>query len=203
MDNTQPHRTSFVTAIIAGTFALLGAIVGSYTTSYLTLRNQVRLATTQKQEEAYAALAGDRFLLTQLYVSMMQARVDFEFHHRKLEIEGNPAISPHLQETMRLVARRDDLALEFGKASRHLFETIGLIRATFPRTAALDRLTQRLYAFKSPTVTPPGQLSHDDDILRWRNDRLAELQTAADTEYGKPIDDLLAYVLDHLNSSEA
>ena len=197
---TLEPRTSLITAVIAGAFALLGALIGSYATSYFTFRNQLRIAEMQKREEAYAALAGDRVLLSQLYVSAMQARIDFEFHHRKLELEGRPVTSPHVQEAQRLVMRRDDLALEFGRANRQLYETIGRIRANFKRTAELDQLTQRIYSFKTPTIVPPTDLTDPALLLKWRNDRLDELHKKAETEYGKPIDDLLAYVLTNLAS---
>jgi hypothetical protein len=58
-----------IAAVIAGSFALLGATIGSYTAATLSVRNQRLLAAVEKREQAYAQLMGHRVLLTQLYIS--------------------------------------------------------------------------------------------------------------------------------------
>jgi hypothetical protein len=92
---------------------------------------------------------------------------------------------------------RDQLYLE----EKRLFETIGLISVIFPKTKDLTALIDRIYEIQPLELTPSGPIPKDLSELRnWRDEAIKELSVNLKEKYLQPIDDLLNYLNEHLES---
>ncbi|MDO8690027.1 MAG: hypothetical protein Q7R39_08470, partial [Dehalococcoidia bacterium] len=115
---------------------------------------QIRTVRFQKRQQAYPEIMGRKFLLMQLYVSRFEARIFSDYHEQRWR---NSPDSLDLSEAQRWMHKSEDLALEIAKTNQSLFESIGLVKASFRRDDELDTLTQHIYHFRTPTIIePPG-----------------------------------------------
>lgn len=199
MANSSATTSAIVTALIAGLFALAGGFVGSYTTSALTFRNQVKTVMLQKRQEAYAEIMGRKFLLTQLYVSRFEARVFSDYHERRWHLGGNLRDSLDFVEAQRWMRKSEDLTLDLARTQQSLFESIGLAKASFSRDKTLDALTERVYRFRTPVIVGPPATKNLRDLETWKTSAIVQLQQLVENEYGKPIDALLDYMHAHVS----
>lgn len=177
-------------ALIAGLFAIIGAIVGSFTTAHFALRNQVKLALQQDRQRAYAEIMGKRVLLMQLLVSRFEAYIHSDYHEYLWKIAGQPKESIDFTEATRWMHKSEDLALEVARTRQSLYESIGLARAVFPPAPEMDRLTQAIYHFKSPKIAPPSQPNDRTAVTVWKERAVADLQALVEREYGAPLEEL-------------
>ena len=84
---------------------------------------------------------------------------------------------------------------------KRLFETIGLISVIFPKTKDLTALIDRIYEIQPLELTPSGPIPKDLSELRnWRDEAIKELSVNLKEKYLQPIDDLLNYLNEHLES---
>ncbi|MGE3152059.1 MAG: hypothetical protein AB7G48_11220 [Nitrospiraceae bacterium] len=178
-------------ALIAGVFAIIGAIVGSFTTSHFALRNQVKLAQQQDRQRAYAEIMGKRVLLMQLLVSRFEAYIHSDYHEYLWKIAGRPKESIDFTEATRWMHKSEDLALEVARTRQSLYESIGLARAVFSPSPELDRLTQAIYHFKSPKIASPSRPNDPTAVAAWKEQAVANLQMLVEKEYGAPLEELL------------
>src|ERR1700741_1481182 len=72
------------------------------------------------------------------------------------------------------------------------------IRELFPDTPKLRELWMRVYTFETLTRPATPHESSIESLTAWRDENDRRIQTLAESEYGKPIDDLTAYLLDQL-----
>jgi hypothetical protein len=195
--------TTFVTAFVAGLFALAGGFVGAYTTSTLNYRNQLKTETLHKRQQAYAEIMGRKFLLTQLYFSRFEARVFSDYHERRWNLSGNLPNSLDLSEAQRWMHKSEDLALDIAKTNQSLFESIGMAKTSFRRGAALDTLTQRIYQFRTPSIVGPPDTKNVQDLEIWKAKAVTQLQQLVEEEYARPIDALLEYLQAHISDDQS
>lgn len=65
----EANEMPIYTALIAGFFAILGAVVGSIATTYFSHLSQAKLSRHNQRHQVYAEIMGKRALLMQLLVS--------------------------------------------------------------------------------------------------------------------------------------
>ena len=186
-------------ALVAGLFALAGGVVGSFTTSYFGLRNQLRITTLQNRQRAYAEIMGKRVLLMQLFVSRFEAYIHSDYHEQLWRNAGHPQGSVDFDEAKRWMIKSEDLALEVARAKQSLFESVGTARATFPQSQQLDELTENIYHFGSPKISPPPQTNDAGVFNNWKLEAVKQLQTLVEQEYGKTLETLLNHLAKNLH----
>ena len=179
--------------------ALVGVVVGGLLGARLTFRNQFRLATLQTRQQTYAALMGKKFLITQLYVSRFEALTYSDYHERLWHLEGTPKDSLNLEEAKRWMRKSEDFAIDIAKANQSLFESVGAVRASYPSTAEFEKLSERVYQFKTPVVAAPPQGADRANLDNWKRQVIPALQQLAQQEYAEPINALLQCMKSHIN----
>lgn len=188
----------FLVAVISGVLTLIGAIVVAYLTYHWGLSSQLRISDHQKRQQVFSELMGRKFLTTQLYVSRFEALIYSDSHEAKWRRAGSPNDSIDLQETQRWMHKSEDLALDIAKNNQSLFETIGLIRILFPKTPKLDELIDRVYHFKPPKILGDPFKMDANQLEEWKIKAVKDLQNLVETEYAKPIDALLNYLVSEI-----
>jgi hypothetical protein len=189
--------------VIAGGFiAGVFAIAGSY---YATKFQMVAQSQTQKAEEqrkVFASLVGRKLVAEQLNVSRAEARLFSDYNEERWKRAGAPKDSLDLDETKRWMHRSEDLVFEIMKSNQALFEDIATVRALFPDTPRLRELCARVYAFRTlQTPAPPHfqvGVTEFESLAEWKDEADRKIQSLGESEYGKPIDELTAYLLTQL-----
>lgn len=174
--------------------ALIGVIVGAILTYRLGMRSQLRVSDHQKRQQVFSQLMGRKFVTSQLYFSRFEAQIYSDYHEAKWKQAGHPKDSIDLGESQRWRNKSEDLALEIAKSNQSLFETIGFIRILFPKASKLDQFIDRLYHFKTPKILGDPLNMDINAVEEWKIKAVRDLQTLVETEYSKPIDDLLNYL---------
>jgi hypothetical protein len=200
MDLNQCQLLSAVTPVTPALIALLGVIVGGRLSAKLTFQNQFRLTTLQSRQQSYAAIMGKKFLITQLYVSRFEAFAYSEYHERLWHLAGSPKESLDIEEAKHWMRKSEDFVIDIAKANQSLIESVGIVRATYPLTAELDALTERIYHFKTPVINPPSQGADRVALDSWKAQTIQTLQQVVEQEYAEPINALLTHLKQNINA---
>lgn len=189
---------SIFIVLIPGIFALLGALVGGYATSNFNFRNQIKDVKYRNRQQAYSQIMGHKYLLPQLYVSRFEAMIFSDYHEQRWKLGGNLSNSLDPSEAQRWMHKSEDLVLEVARTNKFLFESIGLARASFRQDELLEKLTQRICQFRTPSIEPPTAMNAEE-LDTWKAKAVAQLQQLVAEEIGGPIDTLLEYLQLHIN----
>jgi hypothetical protein len=84
------------------------------------------------------------------------------------------------------------------KSNEALFQDLATVRELFPDTPKLRELWMRIYTFKTLQRAATPHEGSNESLTMWKDENDRRIQTLAESEYGKPIDDLTAYLLDQL-----
>jgi len=193
--------TTLLAVVVGGLLAACGGIVGQYYASKFQLSAQVRFQTLQGQRQVFARLMGRKFASKQLYVSRYEALIFSDYHEARWKRSGAPEDSSDLQEAQRWMHRSEDLVFEIVKDNQALFEDLGTVCALFPDVPRLRELVKRVYGFKALRTTQPARDASVEELVRWEDEGIRQLQVVVDREYGGPIDELLVYLSQQLPSS--
>jgi len=188
-----------VAPAVPALIALVGVVVGGVLGAHLTFRNQLRLTTLQGRQQSYAAIMGKKLVVTQLYVSRFEALAYSDYHERLWHLVGAPKDSLDFEEAKRWMRKSEDLVLDLAKANQSLIESVGLARATYPSTAVLEQLAERVYHFNTPVLTPPPPGADRGLLDTWKSKAIPDLQQLVQKEYAVPIDALLEHLHAHMN----
>ena len=96
--------------------------------------------------------------------------------------------------------RSEDLVSEIVKNDQALFEDLATIRALFPDTPRLRELCDKVYNVHSIWTAKPPHDGSVEKLEQWKVEADRQLQNLADREYGKPIDDLVGFLIPQLPS---
>lgn len=184
--------------VFGGLLAAGGGVVGQYYASQFQFSSQVHIQKIQGQRQVFARLMGRKFATTQLYVSRYEALVFSDYHETRWKRFGSPKDSLDLQEAQRWMHRSEDLVFEIVKNNQALYEDLGTVRALFPDAPRLRELVERIYSFKTLKTTQPARDASVEELVRWKDESVRQLQVVVEHEYAGPIDELLGYLLQHL-----
>ena len=198
MSLVDPQIQTAIASLVPAVIALGGVFVGAMLSARLSFRNQFRIATLQARQQAYAALMGKRFLITQLYVSRFEAHAYSDYHERLWNLVGSPKESLDLEEAQRWMRKSEELVSELAKANQSLFESVGVVRATFAPTSELENLSERVYHFRTPVVKAPPAGTGRVALDQWKQNVIPELQALVQHEYAEPIEALTKYLRLHI-----
>jgi hypothetical protein len=87
------------------------------------------------------------------------------------------------------------LLLRWQKNNQALFDDLATAQAIFPDTPRLRELCAPIYKFRTITLKLP--VPHDgpiESVAVWKDMAQQEIQPLAEQEYGKPIDELEAFL---------
>jgi hypothetical protein len=199
-NDVQPSRSldlweKILPGIIGGVIAGLFAIVGSYFATTFQMSAQSNAQKTEEQRKVFARLMGRKLVTEQLNVSRIEARVFSDYHEELWRHAGAPKESLDLQEALRWMHRSEDLAFEIAKNNQALFEDLATVQALFPDTPRLRELCTPVYKFR--TLTLKSTVPHDgsvESVTQWKDQAEREILPLAKSEYGKPIDELVAFL---------
>jgi hypothetical protein len=181
--------------IVGGLIAGLFAIAGSYFATTFQTSAQHKEQKEEDQRKVFARLMGKKLVTEQLHVSQLEARVFSDYNEELWRRAGFPKDALDLQEAERWMHRGEDLVFELAKNTQALFEDLGTVEALFPDTPRLRELCAPIYKFRSLTLKSP--VPHDgpvEKVTQWKDQAEREIQSLAESEYGKPIDQLVAYL---------
>jgi hypothetical protein len=183
--------------VVLGAILAIGA---SYFTTKFQMSSQLHLQKVEEQRRVFARLMGRKFTTEQLYVSRYEARIFSDYHEERWKRAGAPKDSLDLQESKRWMHRSEDLVLEIVKNNQALFEDLATVRALFPDTPRLRELCDHVYAIHSLWTGEPPHDGSIEKLDQWKVEADRQLQEVAVREYGKPIDELVAFLLQQLPS---
>jgi hypothetical protein len=165
---------------ITGVFALCGVVLSQHL-SHLNQRRATRLANQQK---AYATIRGLRQLMIQSLVSVMQARIDFDYFNRSWNRSGRPEDSWQFKQALRCEERTATMTIELARVRQALAEAVGQVQANFPHTTRLSVACENLYTAPGIDYRPPA--SDDEPVLSvWRDTAVEQVRQMVDHEYGQ------------------
>lgn len=180
--------------VVIALLTLISVVVGAYLAAELGLQSQLKFSDHSKRQQTFSELMGRKILTNQLYVSRFEALIYSDYHEARWKLAGAPKDSIDLQEAQRWMHRSEELVLEIAKNYQSQFETLGLIRILFPRTTKLDELIGRLAHFKTPKILGEPFKMNLNQLEEWKVRAVHDLQGLVESEYGKPVDDLLNYL---------
>jgi hypothetical protein len=91
--------------------------------------------------------------------------------------------------------KSEDLVFEVAKSNQALFEDLATVQALFPDTPRLRDLCVPIYKFR--TVVLKSTVPHEgpiESVTQWKDQAEREISALAEREYGKPIDELVAFL---------
>jgi hypothetical protein len=176
------------------------AIGASYFTTKFQMSSQLHLQKVEEQRRVFARLMGRKFTTEQLYVSRYEARILSDYHEERWKRAGAPRDSLDLQESLRWMHKSEDLVSEILKNNQALFEDLATVRAIFPDTPRLRDLCDHIYSIHALSTAEPPHDGSVDRLNQWKVEGVNQLQELAVREYGKPIDELVEYLLPQLPS---
>ena len=98
----------------------------------------------------------------------------------------------------------EDLGLQLARENQRLYEIIGQIQNVFPKTTKLDEIIEVIipYRFDFADRELPDDLNSHEQFEAWEKAKIGELANLIEDEYNKPIQDLLAYLKEYIDTVE-
>jgi hypothetical protein len=183
--------------VVLGAVLAIGA---AYFTTKVQMSSQLHLQKVEEQRRVFARLMGRKFTTEQLYVSRYEALIFSDYHEERWKRAGAPKDSLDLQESQRWMHRSEDLVFEIVKNDQALFEDLATVRALFPDTLRLRELCDRVYGIHAMATAKPPHDGSVEKLDQWKIEADRQLQDLAVREYGKPIDELVEFLLQQLPS---
>lgn len=199
MSETTNTMNPILLATVSSLLTLISVSAGAYLNYKFGLRSQLKIGEVKNRQQAFGQLMGQKFMITQVYVSRFEALIYSDYHEIKWKLAGCPNESLDLQEAQRWMHKSEDLSLEIARNNQKLFEIIGFIKILFPVTTKLDELLDRIYHFRTPVVKTPDDKIDATQLEEWKKKAVAALQDLVKIEYAEPIDDLLDYLSKVMN----
>lgn len=173
-----------------------GAILVAFISGFLGYKggSKAQLHATRKERRqlAYSQLLGHRVLLPQILVSRFEALAFSDYHEALWNLAGSPNDSLDFRESQRWMQKSEDLALETAKSRRHLYETLGLIRAVFKSNQDLAAKLLKAETHKMPAIKQNPFGLKKEEVEAWRKKIIPELQAVVETEISNPLLELAA-----------
>jgi hypothetical protein len=180
--------------IVGGIIAGLFAITGSYFATSFQMKAQSHADEAAAQRKVFAELMGRKLVTEQLNVSRAEALIISDYNEELWRRSG-PKDSLDLEDAQRWMHRSEDLVFEIMKNNQALFEDVATVQALFPDTPDLRALCEPVYKFRTLVINTP--VPHDgsiDNVTQWKDHAEVQTQALAESEYGKPIDDLSTFL---------
>lgn len=185
------------TSIIAGTFTLIGALIGLtgiYFSQKWILKREIKIKNYEKKLLVFSEIMGLKILLMQNYVSRYEAYIFsdyFEYRWKKL---GTLEDSIDFKESVRHLHRSEDLVFEISKTHQQLFEKIAIVKILFNSSTELNSLIEKLYFYKTLIIQRPTESMNLNQLETYKHQAVSEIQELAKKEYGDSIDNLLTFL---------
>ena len=93
-------------------------------------------------------------------------------------------------------------AIALAESHRRMFEALGTIATLFPNTGQLNRLMDRIRPQIPPIRYPPDKVTSPAEIRAWADSYAARLYGIPESQYRRPIDDLVGYLRRHIDESD-
>jgi hypothetical protein len=184
--------------IVGGIVAGLFAIAGSYYATKFQMSGQWEAQKAGEQRRVVASLMGRKIVGEQLNVSRAEALLFSDYSEELWRRAGAPKDSIDFEEAKHQRSRSEVLVSDIMKSNEALFQDLATVRELFPDTPKLRELWMRIYTFKTLQRAATPHEGSNESLTMWKDENDRRIQTLAESEYGKPIDDLTAYLLDQL-----
>ena len=199
---TQPHTKAWrdfwdkvLPVLVGGGLAIAGSITGAYFTTTLQMFAQVEAQKVVEQRRVFASLMGQKLVWQQINISRANAGTDFSYYQERWKRNGSPNTSLDLEESRHWMRRADALVFEVTKSSQIVLEDVANVQALFPDTPQLRELCKRIYTYHTLKTPDPPHDGSLENLMKWKDETDRIVQILAESEYGKPIDDLVTYLL--------
>jgi hypothetical protein len=191
----QDFREKILPVIAGGVIAGVFAIAGSYFATTFQMSAQSQIQKVEEQRNVSASLMGQKIMWEQLNILQANAKIASDYNQERWQRAGLPNTSVDLEELKYWSHRSGDLVLELAKSSQAILDDTANVQTLFPDTPKLRELCQRIYTFKTMKTPEPPHVGSLYDLAKWKEQTDRDVQVLAESEYGKPIDDLVAYLL--------
>ncbi len=193
--SNQYSKQDILVVVIPSLLTLTGTLSGVYLVYLLGFKNQKKIADRTARQNSYSDLMGLKFSISQLYVSRFEARIYSDFHEMRCKLLGASEGSHDFTETKRWMQKSEDLVLDIANKNERIFHTIGVIKSVFQASDELDKLTNKIYKFKPPSVHDvPSDIKKIEQLNDWKVEAISLLQAYIQREITEPLDQLLNYI---------
>lgn len=175
------------------------SIATSYYAAKFQVQNQIALQEAQDAKVTYSRLMGHKTVIRQLHFSRAEAVTNSDYHEARWVLSGSPKSSMDLEEARWWQRKAHELVSEIVRENQSLHADIGIVQARFPDTIRLIELTSRVLNARAIKVNPVPKYKNSDELDRWKETATSELDTMVESEYVKPLDELLEYLLQQLH----
>ena len=172
----------------------VGALIVVYITHRFHRSREKQLRDRNERHRLFGTLMGQRLLLSQLYVSAFEARINSDYNERRWHLAGAPVDSLDCKETQRWMHKSEDLGLEIARAHPDLCQAVASARILFPSCEKLWTLTDAVYKHAVPLPEKLKPNMNSAELEKWKTDAVAKLQQRVKEIIRKPIDDLVEYL---------
>jgi hypothetical protein len=183
-----------VTLAVSNVVTLIVALLAPFLAYQYGVTTQIKLSERQEMRRAYADLMGLKAVFRQLTVSHQEAVILVNYYQARWKLSGAPKDGFELQEAISNVRKAEALTLEIAKTNQKLFETLGVIRMTYPETPELMRLTDPIYNFPSLRVLGDPLKMKAGELENWKRSAVENLQKFVEQEYSTSIEELIEYL---------
>lgn len=184
--------------LVPALVALIVAVIAPYLSYQYGLNTQLKIGNKQNRQKTYADLMGQKAMLRQLYVSRVESTILFDYYQTRWRLAGSPKESTDFEESIHNLRKAEGLAIEVAKTTQQIFETIGIIRTSFPNSSKLNELTEKIYQFNPPMMLGDASKMNLNELEVWKNKSVKNLQDFVEREYSGPIDELLVYMANEI-----
>ena len=180
--------------IVTGIIQIIVTVLAAFLAYQYGVTTQVKLSERQEMRRAYADLMGLKALYRQHVVSHQEAVILVNYYQARWKLSGAPKDGFELQEATSNVRKAEALSLEIAKTNQKLFETLGVIRMTYPETPELVQLTDRIYNFRSLRILGDPSKMKPEELEDWKRSAVENLQKFVEREYSGAIEELVKYL---------
>lgn len=200
VSKTELWNHPLIIAAVPAIIAIGGFIVGAVLQYRLGIKSQQKINNLQLRQKTFGELIGLKFLTAQLYVSCFEALIYSDFHEQKCKLAGSPKDSLDMQEEKRWRYKNEEMILKIAENNNKLFNIIGIIHTLYPSTPEFKKLIAKIYNFKTPKIMVDAHEIKTEDLENWKKQAVSDLQKVVEKEYSTPINNLIGYLFNKINS---
>ena len=172
----------------------VGAPIVVYITHLFQRSREKKLRDREARIRLFGTLMGNKLLLSQLYVSAFEARINSDYNERRWHLAGAPPDSLDCKETQRWMHKSEDLGLEIARAHPDLCRAVASARILFPSCPELLTLTDAVYNHAVPSLAKLKPNMGSAELENWRTEAVRQVQQLVKEIIEKPIDSLTEYL---------
>lgn len=192
----HPLMLSITPAVIA----FIGIIIGAILAYYFGIISHKKINEFDLRKKTFGELMGLKILTSQLYMSRFEALIYSDYHEQRWKLTGCIKESGDLAEAQRWMHKCEELGMTIAENNYKLFSVLGVIQTLYTSSTEFNKLTENIFNFKTPKIMVYASgMKTLEELEEWKIKGMSDLQKRVEECFANPINDLIAYVRDHIN----